>query len=98
MAPEDWFNTDKGAVNGEIGCYWWRPEEKASWPGNKMTSAPEIGRNVFKITDVPDGAFEIIFNDYTENTDGREAFQVRLSYRKFTIGHVQGTNSSEQGW
>ncbi len=75
MAPEDWFNTDKGAVNEEIGCYWWRPEEKASWPGNKMTSAPEIGRNVFKITDVPDGAFEIIFNDYTENTDGREAFR-----------------------
>ena len=69
LAPFDWFDTSCGALNEDIGCYWWEPEERAEWPGVKMTPAPEVGKNVFKITDVPYEATTIIFNSYVDLLD-----------------------------
>lgn len=64
LAPADWCMKEYGAANEDIGCYWWNPEEKAEWPGVRMTAAPEIGRNVYKIDDVPKQTSSIVFNDY----------------------------------
>ena len=45
-----------------------RPISKflSAWPGLKMTPAPEVGENVFKITDVPKEATAVIFNSFVD--------------------------------
>lgn len=69
LAPDNWFDTSLGAVNGDIGCYWQNsdvPEETIQWPGTKMTPAFDIGENIFKITGVPADATTVCFNSYLD--------------------------------
>lgn len=66
LAPDDWFKTDKGAVNEDIGCFWWDPEETDPWPGVKMEKSPDIGENVFKITGVSPEITTVIFNAFID--------------------------------
>lgn len=70
MAPDNWFKKDNGADNEDIGFFAWKAGENSShnakYPGIKMTPAPEIGENVFKIENVdPDYEF-CIFNAYKD--------------------------------
>ncbi len=64
LAPDNWFDTEKGAYNEFVGCYWVMPNEPAEYPGIKMTSAPEVGDNVFKVEGVSSDNSIIIFNAY----------------------------------
>ena len=77
LAPDDWCNTEKGALNSDIGFYCWKwlgvnEESKfeanaEKYPGVKMTPAPEIGENVFKIEGVDPGFEECMISDFSEN-------------------------------
>lgn len=70
LAPTEWFDTESGALNEEIGFYGWNQDTKdAVWPGEKMTPAPEVGDNVFKVENVPSDISFIIFNTYVDAGD-----------------------------
>ncbi len=70
LAPTEWFDPEFGALNEDIGFFWWNSDgeksENAAWPGEKMTPAPEIGDNVFKVENVPSDIDFIIFNTYVD--------------------------------
>lgn len=63
LAPDEWFDTESGAHNDKVCCYWTKPNENAGYPGLEMTPAPEIGKNVYKIENVPIETTGITFND-----------------------------------
>ena len=76
LAPDNYFITEKGAVNEQVGAYWWQPSEPDEWPGVEMEPAPEIGTNVFKIENVSPETGTIIFNNYVSSgNDPSEAYQ-----------------------
>ena len=66
LAPYDWFDTTRGAYNEDVGAYYWYDDDNTpvAWPGVKMVSCPDIGKNVFKIEGVPADMAYIIFNAY----------------------------------
>lgn len=74
LAPDDWFDTDKGAANDKVCCFQSKPAKHQGLLGSEMTPAPEIGKNVYKITDVPTEIKGLRFNDgfyldLSEDTD-----------------------------
>lgn len=70
LAPEDWCMKEYGAETEDVCCYYWFEKEFPPFPGDKMTPAPEIGKNVYKITSIPKNSKGIIFNDGIEYPDG----------------------------
>lgn len=72
LAPDDWFNKDKGAVNEDIGVFFWGYDDSgkgitsSNYPGEKMTPAPWIGKNVFEIEGVDSRYVGCVFNSFTE--------------------------------
>ena len=85
LAPDEWFDTSLGALNEDIGCYWWQPEENGKWPGTKMTPAPEIGENVYKITDVPKDVTALIFNNSVSAYDPYDPSLIPYSQQTVNI-------------
>ena len=69
LAPDNYFNTEKGAANDKVGAYWWQPEQPADWPGIEMTAAPEVGENVFKVEGMSADTANIIFNSFPSDAD-----------------------------
>lgn len=69
LAPDNWCNVDKGAANSDVGVFWWKgPADRLPvWPGVKMESAPEVGKNVFKAK-VPNDSeiICVVFNAYVD--------------------------------
>ena len=63
LAPDNYFKTDAGAVNENVGYYYWDDGGNGAWPGMAATPAPEVHPNAFKIT-IPDSdsVATIIFN------------------------------------
>ena len=50
LAPDSWFDTEKGALNEDVCCSTYIFNTDLIFPGQKMTPAPEVGKNVFKVT------------------------------------------------
>ena len=102
VAPDSWFRTECGALNEDIGASLLEYEYSGDMeiisggemPGLKMQPAPEIGTNVFKITDVPQSIDHICFNDYTtgHRADEKGAIHTYCSdfvpTRRFTYGEI----------
>ena len=75
LAPDNYFLENRGAFNGDVGAYWWIDDnnggfESDYWPGTRMSAAPEVGNNVFKITNVTSKTDWIVFNSYISNNTG----------------------------
>ncbi len=67
LAPDNYCNTEMGALNEYVGYYYWEPNENAAWPGEKATPAPEVGSNVFKIEiGNNDETGTVIFNAFVD--------------------------------
>ena len=110
LAPESWFKKDKGALNEDIGFYAWtageNSTENAKYPGVKMTLAPEIGENVFKI-EMDEPRFEQgVFSDYVDFDPSAPTEQTYASTVVFFDGYMAGdcsydstlTCDSFDGW
>lgn len=75
LAPDNWFKTESGALNTDVGCYIFGTsgdtgdKDDGIWPGKKATPAPEVHPNAFKVV-LPKAQdwFFLIFNAYV-NTD-----------------------------
>ena len=67
LAPDNYFKTEAGAANTDVGYYYWAPAENAKWPGEKMTPAPEVHPNAFKVT-MPDSdtVAAMVFNAFVD--------------------------------
>ena len=110
LAPESWFKKDKGALNENIGFYAWTSGEgsysNADYPGVKMTPAPEVGENVFKV-EVENPGFECgLFNDFVGNDVDPAPTWIYLSQNVYFDGYIEGecdydstlTCDSFDGW
>ena len=58
LAPDEYIGSD-----GNVGAYWWTPEETAEYPGVEMKRESDIGENVFSV-EVPSTTTAITFNAY----------------------------------
>jgi len=67
LAPDNYFKIEAGAANTDVGYYYWSPAENAPWPGEKMTPAPDVHPNAFKVT-MPDSdtVAALVFNAYVD--------------------------------
>lgn len=66
LAPNNWIRKEYGADNINVGCVIQDLDsgvKNDEFPGVKMTTAPEIGQNVYKITGFSDSDFSISFNN-----------------------------------
>ena len=93
LAPESWFKKDKGALNEYIGFYSWSNGEgsqsNAEPPGVKMTPAPEVGNNIFKIV-IDEHGYECgEFNDYFDKDINPLSVGISLSYVVNFDGYIE---------
>ena len=67
LAPDNYFKTEAGASNTNVGYYFWEAGGNGAWPGQAATPAPEVHPNAFKIS-VPnnDNVATIIFNAFVD--------------------------------
>lgn len=86
LAPSEWFDTESGALNEEIGFYGWNRDTKdAIWPGEKMMPAPEVGDNVFKVENVPSDISFIMFNTYVDAGDPPDPDLAKYDFKSVDI-------------
>ncbi len=65
LAPDNRFDTTKGAKNEDIGSFN-RNEDitMKPWLGTKIKLSPETGLNIYKIENIPTEYTNIVFNSY----------------------------------
>ena len=67
LAPDNYFKAEAGAVNADVGFYYWDDGGNGAWPGQPATPAPEVHPNAFKVT-IPNKDYiaAIVFNAYVD--------------------------------
>ena len=86
LAPDNFFKTEAGAINEDVGYYYWQPSENAAWPGEKATPAPEVGSNVFKIEIAnSDYTGTVIFNAFVDAGNPADPEKAKVAHQTVNI-------------
>ena len=86
LAPDNYFKTEAGALNSDVGFYYWQPSENAAWPGEKATPAPEVDENAFKIeVGNSDETATVIFNAFVDAGNPADPEKAKVAHQTVNI-------------
>ena len=96
LAPDNYFKTEAGASNTNVGYYFWEAGGNGDWPGQAATPAPEVHPNAFKIS-VPnnDNVATIIFNAFVDAGSPADPELAKVAHQTANI-NVEDENYD--GW